>query len=189
VREQPARLGIIVVSILAGLVFQGCQALPGASEPAASEAERNAYAQALSRQVDDPEGTERALEDFLRVYPQSPLGDDARMRLGEMAQARGDSDAALRQYSALVRDFPSGDRADAARVEMARLELAQGNLGAAATAIERVKLNRLSSAERRLAYGVLAEVAEDPVEELRWLSRVRGAERSTSSWRSSTPPS
>jgi ABC-type branched-subunit amino acid transport system substrate-binding protein len=176
VREQRARLGIVVGSILAGLVLQGCQALPGASEPSASEAERNAYAQALSGLVDDPEGSERALEDFLRLYPQSPLGDDARMRLGEIAQARGDSDAALRQYGALVRDFPGGDRADAARVEMARLELAGGNPVAAASAIQRVKLNRLSSAERRVAYGVLAEVADDPVEELRWLARVRGAE-------------
>ena len=182
-RKSPQRRGELrawaqrlAALLLLGLVLQGCQGLPGAVEPAASEEEKQAYAQALSAQGKDPEATERALEAFLRQYPGSSLGDDARMRLAEIAQARGDTEAVLAQYRAVVRDHPDGDRADAARVELARLELARGNPRAAADALERVKLGRLSSAERRLAYRVLADASEDPVQKVRWLSHVRAAE-------------
>jgi branched-chain amino acid transport system substrate-binding protein len=176
VRPPRAPISVLLALLAAGAGLWGCQGLPGAREPAASQDEKRAYASALSSLVDDPQGTQRALEEFLHSYPQSPLADDARMRLGEIAQTRGDTEEALRQYGAVVRDHPGGDRADAARVEMARLELAQGNAEAAAVAVQRVRLNRLSSAERRVAYGVLAAVAPQPDEKLRWLSRVRGAE-------------
>lgn len=174
--SKRALLAVLLFLLLASSGLWGCQALPGRGEPAASEEEKRAYAQALSTLVDDAPAAERALEEFLRTYPQGPLADDARMRLGEIALARGDSDAALRQYAAVVRDHPNGDRAEAARVEMARLELARGNTAAAAAALQHLRLNRLSSAERRVAYGVLAQVAKDPVERVRWLSKVRGAE-------------
>ena len=152
---------------------QGVSPLRG---PRASEEERRAYAQAVSSLVDDPAGAERALEVFVATYPESPLADDAGMRLGEMALARGDVDTALQRYYRIVRNHPDADRADAARVEIARLELARGNETAASAMMERTTISKLSSAERRVAYRVLADVAADPVEKLRWLSRVRAAE-------------
>jgi ABC-type branched-subunit amino acid transport system substrate-binding protein len=158
------------------LLLGGCALLEGARAPQTSEEERRAYGDALSTLVDDPEGTERALEEFLRLYPTSPLADDAGMRLGEIALARGDSEAALRRFYWVVRNHPKGDRADSARVEIARLEYSRGNASAAAAMMRPVRLSKLSSSERRVAYRVLASVAEDPVERLRWLARVRSAE-------------
>jgi ABC-type branched-subunit amino acid transport system substrate-binding protein len=144
--------------------------------PRASEEERHAYAQAISNLVDDPAGAERALQDFLTTYPESPLADDVGMRLGEIALARGDADAALERYYWVVRSHPGGDRVNAARVEVARLELARGDDQAASAVMASTTISKLSSAERRVAYRVLADVATDPVEKLRWLSRVRGSE-------------
>jgi ABC-type branched-subunit amino acid transport system substrate-binding protein len=162
--------------LAAAAALAGCALVPGAGQPAASPEEKQAYARAVARVVDDPEGTRRALEAFLSEHPESPLADDARLRLAELALSRGDAEAARRSYDELIRRHPSGDRVDAARVELARLELARGQRAAAAAAIEPVRLSRLSGAELRTAYRVLAEVAEDPVERLRWLARVRGAE-------------
>jgi len=158
------------------LLLGGCAWLGGQRAEQTSEEERRAYGNALSTLVDDPDGTERALQDFLVRYPTSPLADDAGMRLGEIALARGDADAALRRFYWVVRNHPKGDRVDAARVEIARLEYARGNASAATEVLRRAKLSKLSSAERRAAYRVLASVAEDPVERLRWLARVRSAE-------------
>ncbi|MBW1684843.1 MAG: hypothetical protein JRS35_07225, partial [Deltaproteobacteria bacterium] len=158
------------------LLLGGCALLEGPLAPQTSEEERRAYGNALSTLVDDPEGTERALQEFLSLYPASPLADDAGMRLGEIALARGDAGAALRRFYWVVRNHPKGDRVDAARVEIARLEYARGNANAAAAMMGRTRLSNLSSAERREAYRMLASVAEDPVERLRWLARVRSAE-------------
>jgi ABC-type branched-subunit amino acid transport system substrate-binding protein len=169
------RLRLLGVA-LALLALAGCSALRGPAEPQASEEERMAYARALATLVDDPEGTAVALQDFLQAYPESPLADDALMRLGDLAADRGDADAALGFYGDVVRQYPSGDRADVARVEIARLLLAAGDPAAAAERMQGVRLSRLSSAERRVAYRVLAVSAADPVERLRWLARVRASE-------------
>jgi ABC-type branched-subunit amino acid transport system substrate-binding protein len=169
-RRAPAAL------LACALLLAGCAGLREPAVPPASEEERRAYGRALSTLVDDPDGTERALQEFLRAYPESSLADDAGMRLGEIAASRGDLDTALRRYYEVVRNHPDGDRVDAARVEIARLELSRGNAAAAAAVMQRARLSKLSSAERRVAYRVLATVATDPVEELRWLARVRAAE-------------
>ena len=160
--------------LLAGLLVAACSSFQAA--PRASDEEREAYGGALATLVDDPEGTARALEDFLQRYPDSPLADDALMRLAEIAQGRGDTETALRTYQTVESRHPGGDQVDAARVEIARLELAAGNREAAGSTIARARLSRLSSAELRVAYRVLADVAEQPEEKVRWLGRVRGAE-------------
>jgi len=144
--------------------------------PPASDEERRAYAQALSTRTDDPQATERALEGFVATYPDSPLADDAHMQLAEIALERGKTEVTLERYYVVVRKHPQGDRAHAARVEIARLELARGDREAAAAMVRRASLSRLSSAERRVAFRVLADTARDPIEELRWLARVRASE-------------
>jgi len=125
------------------LLLVGCAALEGPLAPRTSEEERRAYGNALSTLADDPEGTERALQEFLDLYPESPLADDAGMRLGEIALARGDADAALRRFYWVVRNHPKGDRVDAARVEISRLEYARGNANAAAEMMEGVDKDKV----------------------------------------------
>jgi len=157
-------------------VALGCAGAPRPGVPQASDDEKRAYAGALATLADDPAATQRALERFLLVHPQSPLADDAAERLGELAVARGDLDGALRRYGWVEQNHPNGDRVDAARVEMARVELSRGNRAAAASRMRRVRVSRLSSAERRVAFRVLADSTDDGVEKLRWLAQVRGAE-------------
>ncbi len=172
-RRARAAVGVALAAVAVAL---GCAGAPSPRARQASDDETRAYAEALATLVDDPAATERALERFLTEHPQSVLADDAAARLGELAVARGDADAALRHYGWVEQNHPDGDRVDATRVEMVRLELARGNRAAAASRMRRVRLSRLSSAERRVAFRVLADSSDDPVAKLRWLARVRGAE-------------
>ena len=157
-------------------VALGCAGAPRLGAPQATDDERRAYAEAVATLADDPAATQRAFERFLGERPQSPLADDAAVRLAELAVARGDLDAALRRYGWVEQNHPNGDRVDVARVEMASIELSRGNKAAAASRMRRVRMSRLSSAERRDAYRVLADASDDPVNKLRWLAQVRGAE-------------
>lgn len=172
-RRARSTVGVALAAVGVAL---GCAGAPSPRALPATDEETRAYAGALATLADDPATTERALERFLAEHPRSPLADDAATRLGELALARGDVDTALRHYGWVEQNQPDGDRVDAARVEMVRLELARGNRAAAASRMRRVRLSRLSSAERRVAFRVLADSSDDPVEKLRWLARVRGAE-------------
>lgn len=169
-RARP--LGWVIVLVL-GL---GCATQGPPAGPPATEDDKRAYAAALATLADDPAATQRKLEAFLAQRPQSPLADDAAVRLGEIAAAQGDVDTALRRYGWVEQNHPNGDRVDAARVAMARIELSRGNQAAAASRMRRVRLSRLSSTERRVALRVFADSTNDPVEKLRWLAQVRGAE-------------
>jgi ABC-type branched-subunit amino acid transport system substrate-binding protein len=141
-----------------------------------SEQERSEYAAALLVLSDDPEAAEQQLGRFLLKWPRSPLAGDASLRLAEIALARGDQDVALRHYDYVIRNFPSGNRADSARVGAASIEFEQGNEEAAKRALERVDLRRLSDAERQRAGSILEQVARDPISRIGWLATLRADE-------------
>jgi branched-chain amino acid transport system substrate-binding protein len=152
-----------------------CAGLPG-REPVASEEERRAYAAALVPLASNPKEATRRLESFVAVHPESPLVDDALLRLAELARERGDVDSASRTYRKIVVEHPRGDRADSARLALARLELSRGNRAAADSVLRPMRLARLSPEERPLAYRIYADLATDPGDRLRWLARVRAGE-------------
>ncbi len=150
-----------------------CASFAQPADPPAAPAEQQAYGRAISVLVDDPAGSEAQLEKFLGRWPDSPLADDAVMRLGELARDRGDFDTALLRFEDVVRDYPRSERADPARVEIARIESGRGRASNAAAVMGQVRLSRLAPRERQRAYRVLADVAPDPVARLRWLARLR----------------
>jgi ABC-type branched-subunit amino acid transport system substrate-binding protein len=152
-----------------------CAGMPGQA-PRASDEERRAYGEAIAKLPDHPEQAESALEAFAQQYPSSALTDDALVRLAELAEARGDRGLARDRYRAAARAQPGGDRADAARVRGARLEHALGNDRAAADALRGVRASRLSAEDSRLLFRLHADLAQDPVEKLRWLAELRAAE-------------
>ncbi|MDP6244245.1 MAG: TolC family protein, partial [Myxococcota bacterium] len=65
-------------------VALGCAGAPRLGAPQATDDERRAYAEAVATLADDPAATQRALERFLGERPQSPLADDAAVRLAEL---------------------------------------------------------------------------------------------------------
>ncbi len=156
---------------LLALVFAvGCAGLPGATDSRVSDEERAAYAGTARA---SSEQTEAALVAFLESHPASALADDAAVRLADMAAVRGDTETAARNYEWATQYHPKGDRSDAARLALARIELDRGNRDAAAARLRAIRLARLSDADRAAAHRLLAEAADDPVERLRWLARVR----------------
>ena len=113
------------------LGWLGCAGFGALSGPEASEQERSDYAHALSVPAHDPLNAEQRLTDFVKKWPNSPLAGDAAFRMAERAQSRGDTQAALRRYHYVVRNFPRSDRIDAARLGVARIEYERGNTEAA----------------------------------------------------------
>jgi ABC-type branched-subunit amino acid transport system substrate-binding protein len=173
VRRRRTATGLLAALLaLAGLAL-GCGALRGAQAPPASLEEQRAYAEAVAPMADDPQKSRAALAAFLAAWPGGALADDAACQLAELELAAGDEAAALSRYEWVVRKHPRGDRVDAARVELARLQHRRGEDGLAASALRGMRLSRLSDAERRDAYRVLADIAADPAERLRWLARLR----------------
>ncbi len=157
-----------------GLAF-ACAVFPG-PERVASEDERREYAAALVPLAANPRKAQQSLEAFLASHPESPLADDAALRLAELARERKDTDTAVRYWRRVVVEHPRGDRVDSARLALARVELARGNGAAAESLLRPMRLQRLSAEERQLAYRAFASLASDPDERVRWLSRVRAGE-------------
>jgi ABC-type branched-subunit amino acid transport system substrate-binding protein len=152
------------------VVASGCAVF---SPPPATEEERRAYSEAVAPASGDSGESEQQIEAFLRAFPESPLADDAGVKLGELARARGDLESAASRYQQVIDRHPDGDRADLARVRLAEVELSRGNRASAEAVLAQVRFSRLSRAERADAYRLLAEVAPDPVAKLRRLARVR----------------
>jgi ABC-type branched-subunit amino acid transport system substrate-binding protein len=71
---------------------------------------------------------------------------------------------------------PDATAPDGARHAVARLEAARGRRDVAASELGRARIAKLPPDERRAAYRVLADVANDRVAALRWLSRLRAEE-------------
>jgi len=162
---------------VAALVLCAACAGPGRPEQApVTEPERRAYEAARSLEVSDPGSAERQLEEFIRSWPDSALVPNAAIRLGNLARARDDDDAALRWFRRTVREQPRGSRADVARLRIAEIEFERGRLEEATQTLGQVRLARLDQADQRSAYRVLASAAPDPVAKLRWLARLRVSE-------------
>lgn len=166
----------LTLVVLGSVWVFGCAGLSGLTGPAVSAEQRAAYDAAIEAFDRDPSRGEQQLEAFLRQWPQSPLADDARVRLGEVALARGDSDSALRHFDYVVRNYKSGDQVDLARLRAAQIHLRRGDPASAERLLQGTRLSRLTREEKRAAYRALADASPDPVTRLRRLGRLRAFE-------------
>jgi ABC-type branched-subunit amino acid transport system substrate-binding protein/predicted negative regulator of RcsB-dependent stress response len=158
--------------LLAGLVSLVVSCTGVVGQPAPSEAERAAY-DAATGEV-DPATRRAALARFVTEFPDGALEPDARLRLGELAAADGEADAALFQWETVIRTAPRSRIADVARVRAGSLEWERGNAEAARTLLSKLRFDQLAPGDRRIAYRVLALGASDPVAKVRWLALARG---------------
>jgi soluble lytic murein transglycosylase len=92
-----------------------------------------------------------------RLAQAGPLAQRARLELADLALKRGDVAEALVQLAAIAPSHPQRDRAN---LLMARLELQRGEVGPARDAVERVKPQALTKADRALWLTVRGEIAE-----------------------------
>jgi ABC-type branched-subunit amino acid transport system substrate-binding protein len=150
----------------------GCASIERFGGPSAEE--KRALSDAMVQLNRDPRAAEAGLKEFLEKYPKSQLADDAAVALAGIEREKGNHGYALELYYRAIR--MGGDRSDAARVHAATLETELGNPGDAARLMGRVREDRLTPEERRLAYRVFADVLSDPVAQLRWLARLRAEE-------------
>ena len=143
--------------------------------PQATVEEQRAYDEAIAPLPGNPEEAALRLEDFLRVHRTSPLSEEAAYTRAQIALDSGDRSRAVFWLGWLVRNHPSGERSDAARIELARLQVQTGDTEMARQVLSELRIRRLSPEDKRLAYRLRAEVSEDRAERVQWLAAARAA--------------
>ncbi|MGH0030036.1 MAG: ABC transporter substrate-binding protein [Myxococcota bacterium] len=158
-------------ALLAGLLLAlGCASV-GAPPP--SQDEQAAFDRAVA--AGDPAEERAALDAFLLRFPDAVLEPEARLRLGELLLAEGDTEGALLQWYRVVRESPRTTAADSARVRIARVEQQAGRPDEARRLLEAVRFSRVAPEERRAAYRMLGEVETNPEARVRWLVALQRA--------------
>jgi ABC-type branched-subunit amino acid transport system substrate-binding protein len=159
-----ALLGLCALTITACATF---------GERAATPEERAAFDAARASAQDDPDAGTKAMEAFLIQFPEGPLVDDANYELARIAHRAGRIDTAVRQYHFVIERFDSSLVSDLARIRVAEIERDRDDLPAARAILGPLRVSRLPEAEARTAFRVLADVAADPVRQVRYLSMLR----------------
>ena len=163
------------LALLACLAFGlgSCAFFKGPAPAPITEEERRAYARGVAMLPDQPEAARRQFEEFVNLFPNSGLADDAAIRLAQLAL---DDDDRIRWYGFVLDHHPQSPLADGARVRLASVRYGQGEAQEAAELLASVRYSKLPRDKRKVAYTLLAETAEDPVERLRWLAALRADE-------------
>lgn len=170
--RAPGRLRAFVPVLvgLALLLFQlSC------ATPKATEEERRAYEQAVSVLPGDPQEGARRLELFLRTYRESGLAETAAYQRAELALDADDRSKAVFWLGWLLRNHPRGEHSDLARLQLARLQAQTGDYEMAREVLRDLRIRRLTPEQKRLAYRLRADVAEDRAARVQWLAAARDA--------------
>jgi ABC-type branched-subunit amino acid transport system substrate-binding protein/predicted negative regulator of RcsB-dependent stress response len=158
---------------LAGLLFSLLALGLACATPQVTEEEQGAYDEAVSVLSEEPQEGARRLETFIRVYPRSPLAEQAAWLRYRLALNAEDRARAVFWLGWLVRNYPEGERSDEARVKLARLHAQTGDREMARRLLRDLRIGRLSPDRRRLAYRLLAEISESDAERVQWLAAAR----------------
>ena len=163
-------------SLAAGiaLALVGCLWQRGPSAP--DESERYAYQNAIDLAARSPSAGRAALEQFLQVYPDSALADDAELALARLERASGRPAQAEGRLLDLIAQHPNGDRIDAARAELVGLLRARGASDDAWAQVVRIRPSGLRDGESRDAAREIADLARergDRAAEVQWLAQLR----------------
>ena len=168
--SQPGSARWLVRAALAvTLVLTSCQS-PAPRQ--ATPEERAAYGQALSPLPQQPGVAKQRLEAFVEMYPRSPLADDAAEKLAVIELGLGDAVAAETWVAWALREHPRGDRAESARLALAGMARDRGDEPAARRLFANARFDRMTAAQQRVAYRMLADLAPTGVDRLRWLAEL-----------------
>jgi ABC-type branched-subunit amino acid transport system substrate-binding protein len=155
---------LALLGLLAWFSF-GC-AIGGFGSGGVSEEERLAYDTAMGHLPADPGTAEASLREFLDLYPESGLADDAAEQLAELAFADGREDEGLRWLGRILSRTPDSDRAAPARLRLAQFEYARNRWSTARRLLEPLRMDRLSLSEQRSAHRLRIALAQTPIERL-----------------------
>ncbi len=154
------------------LMIGGCAQTP---DRPASEAEQAIYQEIVALSETDPEQGARELESFAKTYPESPLADDAALRIAEIALERGAQQLAIDWLWVVIKDYSGETSADRARLRLATLYAERSDEVEARRLLSKLRFARLEPDERRDAYALMSELSRDPVDRLGWRVREREA--------------
>ncbi len=135
--------------------------------------QKRAYDVALSPLPKNPAEAEARLENFLEVFPDGPLSDDATEELARLALLQGRSSEAFDRLREVIQKYPKGNRVDSVRVRLARWEWEQGRPVVAMDLIEGVQSKNLNAKDRRAFARLRFRMTDDPVDQLLFLSDLR----------------
>ena len=161
----------VLVAITLSAVFSSCA---GTSREA-NDVETRSYRSAANAAKKNPQEGARLFREFIRNNPGSPLTDDAAAQLADLSLQAADEKAAKKWLQLIVRDYPGEANADRARVLLAGMEARAERPDKARKLLAKVRFGKLSSAERRLAFRLFADLSDDPVDRLSWQVRERAA--------------
>lgn len=165
----------LAVGVLA-LAANACRT-PASDRPA-TETERLAYGEALAPLPQDPTTARARLEQFIATHGESALADDAGEKLAAIELNEGRTAEAVRWLVWVVDEHPKGDRAEAVRLSLASLARARGDVAEAQRWLGEARFSRMDATQRTVGYRMLADLAATPVEKIRWLGELYGAQTS-----------
>lgn len=138
-------------------------------------AERAARAAILESRRSPETGIPK-LQRLLSEDPSGEQADDLALALANARLAEGDEPRAIAALEAGLRGQPQGNRSDEIRLTLARLEQKRGRRETAYRVLKPVRLQNLTTAEKREALRLLASLAaarRDHAAEIVWLARLR----------------
>ena len=144
----------------------------------ADDSERYAYQNAIELARRSPSAGRAALQQFLDVYPDGALADDAELALARLERDAGRPAQAEGRLRVLIDAHPRGDRVDAARLELASLLRARNANDEAWQQASQIRESGLRGAERSDAARLLADLARergDRAAEVEWLAQLRAS--------------
>jgi len=163
--KRLARLALTLL-VLGGVACQGPPLRQATPE------ERAAFGEALSPLPQDPSVARGRLLAFLDTYPASPLADDAGEKLAVIETSLGRPEEAEKWLRWVLREQPRGDRTEAARLGLAGMARDRGDDAAARRLFADAQFDRMTAAQRVVAYRMLADLAPTELDRLRWLAEL-----------------
>ena len=159
----------VPVALVAVVLLASCQS---PAPRLATPEERAAYGEALSPLPQEPEVAKQRLEAFVEAHPTSPLADDAAEKLAVIELGLGNAEAAETWLAWVLREHPRGDRAESVRLGLAGMARDRGDAAAARRLFATARFDRMTAAQQRVAYRMLADLAPTGVDRLRWLAEL-----------------
>lgn len=138
----------------------GAEGAPGASGAAGANGDQAAYTRAFDAlRAADYDGAATQFKDFLRLYPQSSLADNAEYWLGEAYYVKHDFDAAAMAFRAVIEHYPQSRKAPDALLKLGYTQFEQKHESEARDTLKQVVQRYPGSDAAKLAADRLAKLS------------------------------